>query len=265
MSYREEYQKYIRRELSDSYIKDGRTISYKPHYHSFDTWFDSIWIDTKEEILQFIKEEYNDNKITISKIKWNKEAREDLEMYRKYFDENIDNLSDSGSIVRFLSSWVTSSSFYGNRSNNSKESIYEQNRDRIDKLLSQTKEEFKKYLSNKYIDWKQFDEFLHQPEVIWSEDYQNDLQKLQFMQELIKKYGKSEKIIMGKNEFSSYGSKGFLKYLSNSYVNMIIIKNSGNYLEFSFTYINEYFNNWDRKVNYTDKKLIKEVVLTKRY
>lgn len=35
MSYREEYNKYVKRELNDSFVKDGRTIEYKPYYHSF--------------------------------------------------------------------------------------------------------------------------------------------------------------------------------------------------------------------------------------
>ena len=42
MSYRDEYNKYVKRELNDSYIKDERTITYRPHYHSFDEWFDDV-------------------------------------------------------------------------------------------------------------------------------------------------------------------------------------------------------------------------------
>lgn len=251
MSYREEYNKYVKRELNDSYIKDGRTITYRPHYHSFREWFDSIWIDTEKEIVKFIKQaRYGINELHVSKIKWNDKAKEDWEMYCKYFNEN--NEYEKWSTGEYLKNFIYREvwSFAGNESHSSEKEIYELNKIHIESLLRDTKEEYEKYILGKYKDWNQFQEFLKQKEIIWSEDYKNDLKKFKFMKEFIAKYGRSEKVIIDYRDWYKLTYDQY-KYIDESYINTIIIKDCS--LHFIDT-ISKYFRNWKLKINYKNKK-----------
>ena len=268
MSYREEYNKYIKRELNDSFIKDGRTIEYKPHYHSFDEWFDSIWIDTEKEILKFDNNSWNN--IKISRIKWNDKAKEDWEMYCKYFDENVLILSSKrGENYLWELFYKEFYRFIGDKSNTGEKTIYKLNESKINSLIKQTKEEYYKYFINEYKDWKKFNEFLKQDVVIWSEDYKNDFEKLKFMRKFIEKYGRSEKVIIDWKEWDKYLSFQY-DFIKESHVNIIVIKECLTDKD-EIEDLKNNFRNWNIKINYeknpqwNDGSLkIKEVVLTRK-
>ena len=90
MSYREEYLRYVKRELNDSFIKDGRTIEYKPHYHSFDEWCKDIWNDyfLQEEIDYFFRHLNKSKKYRIIRINWTEKTLKDYNMWAQWLRNN---------------------------------------------------------------------------------------------------------------------------------------------------------------------------------
>lgn len=171
MSYREEYNKYVKRELNDSYIKDGRTIEYKPHYHSFDEWFEAAWNSKKGISTNFYGEVSVDIDLMGEKV---------LEDYKMFYNWRFHDINTRKTSFKFKLN-----------------SNFDDKKER--------KNEYKNAL-NSNIGYD-FNEFLKQDLIIWSEDDWDDkyrsnwkvdkrLWELQFTKKAIQKYGKSSQIII---------------------------------------------------------------------
>ena len=263
MSYREEYLRYVKRELNDSFIKDGRTIEYKPHYHSFDEWFDDVWKENIKSLFTFIMKENKSEFDTIT-IKWNKETTEDWEMYCKYFNDNF-NLETAWyniSQKELKQEWDGHFGILWRKS--------EFDKSKAEKMIPELKKAYYKFLKDNFKNWKLFDEFLRQDVVIWSEDYLNDKKKFDFMQEFIKKYGKSEKIIIDWGKLLEYLNNNMSNYIDKSHIKIIVIENNDDNFWWEHSLSDDLFllknklRNWNIKVNYYNNQSIRNIVLIKK-
>ena len=220
MSYREEYNKYIKRELNDSFIKDGRTIEYKPYYHSFNEWFEEVWKNSVDQVLKKVDRAIYDYYHIPSYLElilslFN-ESKSDWNMFKKWCEDY--NILHNEQIRSILTKKINLHDMYED-SMTSKE--WE------DKI----KPDLFNQIKNDFNNWKLFDEWLKQDIIIWSEDLKKDrdsavnkIKKINLIKESVSKFGKKDIYTMKYLEFKNLNSSGLDLLFISPYLKKIIIK-----------------------------------------